>query len=94
MNNYLIYAANGDIYHREESNILDDLSDILDHALDLKEFSVGMHRWVRESDLDNGRRPAQSWYGWDAVLDWALEHTDGEDDRFTDLLNRWKAENQ
>ena len=35
MQTYLIHAANGDIYQRNDGNILDDLADHLDHAMDL-----------------------------------------------------------
>jgi hypothetical protein len=86
---YLIHAANGDIYQRNDSNILDDLADHLDHAMDLGR-PIRVERWVRESDLERHRRPNQTIHGFDAVLDWALERTDGEDDRFNDLLTRSK----
>ena len=84
---YLIHAANGDIYQRDDSNILDDLADHLDHALDLRR-PIRVQRWVREADLERHRAPNETLHGFDAVLDWALERTDGEDDRFNDLLMR------
>ena len=90
MQTYLIHAANGDIYQRDDSDILDDLADHLDHACDLgAPWRISMERWAREKDLDRMRPCNERITGFSALLDWALERTDGKDDRYTELLSRW-----
>lgn len=64
MNVYLIFAPNGDIYHREEDCLMDDLHDHMDQG------ECTLKAWRNDEHLDDHRSPMFSIEGNKAIQEW------------------------
>lgn len=70
MNVYLIYAPNGDIYHREEDCLMDDLHDHMEQG------ECTLKAWGRDIDLDDHRAPMFTIEGNKAIQEWITQRVE------------------
>lgn len=61
---YLIYAPNGDIYHRTEEFLMDDIQDHMDDG------ECTVKAWYNDLALDDYRRPLFTVEGNAAIKEW------------------------
>lgn len=77
MNAYLIYHHNGDVYHRLANEVLDDLHDVLSHALEEFEktgdikylLSPKIEQYRNTVAIDDHERPSYAAKGILPILD-------------------------
>ena len=70
MNVYLIYAPNGDIYHREEDCLMDDLHDHMDQG------ECTLKAWRNDEHLDDHRSPMFTIEGNKAIQEWITQRVE------------------
>ncbi len=64
MNVYLVFAPNGDIYHRHEEFLMDDLHDHMESG------EVTLKAWRNDEHLDDHRAPMFTLTGNKEVQEW------------------------
>lgn len=70
MNVYLIFTPNGDIYHRTDEFIMDDIHDHMDQG------ECRVKAWGREIDLDDHRAPLFTLEGNASIKSWITQRVE------------------
>ena len=69
MNVYLVFAPNGDIYHRTEEFLMDDIQDHMDQG------ECTIKCWRHDVALDDHEAPLWGLTGNKAIQEWIEERT-------------------